>query len=62
MAAMPSVLIRLLGRGGSSSQIEAESRRDPASRNRLLVDWSCAGQQFVKQHAQRIDVRPCIDI
>ena len=57
-----SVLIRELGRGGSSSRMIRRS----SSYGRHSADGPVkrrgAGQQFVEQHTQRVDVAASIDI
>ena len=55
-------LSRVLGRGGSSSRMIRRISSQAASLNRSLLQRRRAGQQFVEQHAERIDVRAGVHV
>ena len=56
------MLSRVLGFGGSSSRIIRRISSYAALRESLLVERRRAGQQFVEQHAERIDVGARVDV
>ena len=58
----PSVLIRVLGLGGSSSRMMRRISSKAACCQPILVERRGARQQLVQQHAQRIDVAPRVDV
>lgn len=55
------LLSRVLGLGGSTSRssLDLVVRREPKL---LAREWRRARQEFIQQHAQRIHVRPRIDV
>ena len=61
-AASPSVLIRVLGLGGLLLADDAEHLVVGRRCEALLVKRRGAGQQLVKQHAQRVDIAARIDV
>ena len=56
------VLKRVEGRSGSFSRIVRRISSRPACKQFLRVEGRLAGEQFVEQHAQRVDVAARIDV
>ena len=53
---------RLLGLGGSSSRMIRRISSNAASLQPLLLERRRAGQQFVQEHAQGVDVAAGVDV
>ena len=60
--AAPRLLMRLLGRGGSSSRRVRWISARPGPAQRLRVEGAFAREQLVEQHAERVDVRAGVDV
>ena len=62
MAALPIVLMRVLGRGGSCFADQTTDFVESGVLELFAVERRAAGEQLVEQHAQRIDVAAGVDV
>ena len=56
------LLTCVLGLRGSSSRMIRSISSNAAERRRFSIERRVAGQQFVQQHAQRVDVAAGVDV